>query len=93
MRIRIPALCQAIAVASYWLSRAPAALLVQLHSGAMRINQWLAGTQDSCALHRHLLSDRVLTSAIDDLYAGRVFYEKQGEGLGEYFFDTLFSEY
>ncbi len=35
---------------------------------------------------------RILTSAIDDLYAGRVFYEKQGEGLGEYFFDTLFSD-
>ncbi|MCK5130643.1 MAG: type II toxin-antitoxin system RelE/ParE family toxin [Candidatus Sabulitectum sp.] len=32
---------------------------------------------------------RILASAIDDLYAGRVFYEKQGEGLGEYFFDSL----
>ena len=42
------------------LSRAPAALLVQLHSGAMRINQCLAGTQNSGALCRHLLSDRVL---------------------------------
>ena len=35
---------------------------------------------------------RILASAIEDLYAGRVFYEKQGEGLGEYFFDTLFSD-
>ncbi len=75
MVISKPVPCQAIAVASCWLSvlslgtpsvraewlsRAPAALLVQLHSGAMRINQCLAETQDSCALHRHLLSDRVL---------------------------------
>ena len=35
---------------------------------------------------------RILSSAINDLYAGRVFYEKQGEGLGEYFFDSLFSD-
>ncbi len=34
---------------------------------------------------------RVLTSAIEDLFAGRVFYEKQGEGLGSYFFDSVFS--
>jgi len=26
------------------------------------------------------------------LYAGRLFYEKQGEGLGEYFFDSIFSD-
>lgn len=35
---------------------------------------------------------RILSSAVEDLHAGRVFYEKQGEGLGEYFFDTLFSD-
>ncbi len=35
---------------------------------------------------------KVLSSAIEDLYKGRLFYEKQGEGLGEYFFDSLFSE-
>ena len=35
---------------------------------------------------------KVLSSAIDDLYAGRLFYEKQGEGLGENFFDSLFSD-
>ena len=35
---------------------------------------------------------RILSSAINDLYAGRVFYEKQGEGLGDYFFDSLFSD-
>jgi len=35
---------------------------------------------------------RILSSALDDLYEGRLFYEKQGEGLGEYFFDSLFSD-
>jgi plasmid stabilization system protein ParE len=35
---------------------------------------------------------RLLSSAIEDLYKGRVFYDKQGEGLGEYFFDSLFSD-
>lgn len=30
---------------------------------------------------------RVLTSALEDLFAGREFYEDQGEGLGSYFFD------
>jgi hypothetical protein len=34
----------------------------------------------------------VLSSALEDLYEGRLFYEKQGEGLGEYFFDSLFSD-
>jgi plasmid stabilization system protein ParE len=35
---------------------------------------------------------KILSSAVEDLHAGRVFYEKQGDGLGEYFFDTLFSD-
>jgi plasmid stabilization system protein ParE len=35
---------------------------------------------------------KILSSAIEDLYEGRLFYEKQGEGLGEYFFDSLFSD-
>ncbi len=35
---------------------------------------------------------RVLSSAVDDLHAGRLFYARQGEGLGEYFFDSLFSD-
>jgi len=35
---------------------------------------------------------RILSSAVEDLYAGRLFYEKQAEGLGEYFFDSLFSD-
>jgi plasmid stabilization system protein ParE len=35
---------------------------------------------------------KLLSSALEDLYEGRVFYEKQGEGLGEYFFDSLFSD-
>lgn len=34
----------------------------------------------------------ILQSAVEDLYAGRVFYEKQGEGVGAYFFDSLFSD-
>jgi plasmid stabilization system protein ParE len=35
---------------------------------------------------------RLLSSALDDLTEGRLFYEKQGEGLGEYYFDSLFSD-
>ena len=35
---------------------------------------------------------KILSSAVEDLYAGRLSYEKQGEGLGEYFFDSLFSD-
>lgn len=35
---------------------------------------------------------KLLFSALEDLSNGRLFYEKQGEGLGEYFFDSLFSD-
>ena len=35
---------------------------------------------------------RVLRSAFDDLAAGRQFYERQEEGVGQYFFDSLFAE-
>jgi plasmid stabilization system protein ParE len=35
---------------------------------------------------------RILTSAFNDLAAGRTFYETQGEGLGDYFFDSVFSD-
>ena len=35
---------------------------------------------------------RVLTSAFNDLAAGRGFYDKQGEGLGDYFFDSVFAD-
>jgi plasmid stabilization system protein ParE len=35
---------------------------------------------------------KLLSSASEDLYEGRLFYERQGEGLGEYFFDSLFSD-
>lgn len=35
---------------------------------------------------------RVLDSAKEDLYNGRLFYELQGEGMGEYFFNSLFSD-
>ncbi len=35
---------------------------------------------------------RVLQSALDDLDRGRMFYERQLRGLGDYFLDSLFSE-
>jgi len=35
---------------------------------------------------------KILSSAVDDLYTARLFYEKQGIGIGEYFFDSLFSD-
>lgn len=35
---------------------------------------------------------RVLRSALEDLATGRRFYDRQAEGVGSYFFDSLFSE-
>jgi len=35
---------------------------------------------------------KILYSAVEDLHSGRIFYEKQSLGLGEYFFDSLFSD-
>jgi len=35
---------------------------------------------------------RILSSAYQDLKTGRIFYEKQSQNLGEYFFDSLFSD-
>ena len=35
---------------------------------------------------------RVLRSALEDLSAGRRFYDKHAAGVGGYFFDSLFSE-
>lgn len=35
---------------------------------------------------------RILDSALEDLDRGRLFYERQGEGLGVYFLDSLFAE-
>ena len=35
---------------------------------------------------------RILRPAFDDLAAGRRFYERQQAGVGDYFFDSLFSE-
>jgi len=35
---------------------------------------------------------RVLRSALEDLAAGRRFYELGRRGVGDYFFDSLFSE-
>jgi plasmid stabilization system protein ParE len=35
---------------------------------------------------------RILGSALGDLAEGRDFYERRGEGLGDYFLDSLFSD-
>ena len=35
---------------------------------------------------------RILASAINDLIAGRKIYDRQGEGLGDYFFDSIFAD-
>lgn len=35
---------------------------------------------------------RILTSAFEDLAEGREFYDQQGEGLGDYFFDSVFAD-
>ena len=35
---------------------------------------------------------RILTSALNDLAVGREFYDRQGEGLGAYFFDSVFAD-
>jgi hypothetical protein len=35
---------------------------------------------------------RLLSSAFNDLVRGRNFYEQQGDGLGGYFLDSLFSD-
>ena len=35
---------------------------------------------------------RILSSALEDLREGYEFYEKQAEGVGPYFMDSLFSD-
>jgi plasmid stabilization system protein ParE len=35
---------------------------------------------------------RILRPALEDLATGREFYDRQGEGVGAYFFDSLFAE-
>ena len=35
---------------------------------------------------------RILSSALNDLARGREFYDRQAEGIGDYFFDSLFSD-
>jgi hypothetical protein len=35
---------------------------------------------------------RVLRPALEDLASGREFYNQQREGVGDYYFDSLFSE-
>ena len=38
------------------------------------------------------MSIKILASASKDLDRGRIFYSRQGEGLGEYFLDSLASD-
>jgi hypothetical protein len=35
---------------------------------------------------------QILPSATEDLKNGRDFYDKQGEGLGQYFLDSVFGD-
>ncbi len=35
---------------------------------------------------------KILSSALEDLYEARLFYERQGVGGEDYFFDSLFSD-
>ncbi|MDZ7720936.1 MAG: hypothetical protein U5K72_19105 [Balneolaceae bacterium] len=35
---------------------------------------------------------KILNSALEDLHKSRLFYEEQDGGLGEYFFNSLFSD-
>ena len=35
---------------------------------------------------------RILRPALEDLAAGREFYDRQSSGVGSYFFDSLFAE-
>ncbi len=35
---------------------------------------------------------RILTSALHDLASGYEFYEKQGQGLGDYFYNSVFAD-
>jgi hypothetical protein len=35
---------------------------------------------------------RILSSACRDLVSGRAFYENQGVGMGDYFYDSVFSD-
>jgi hypothetical protein len=35
---------------------------------------------------------RILRTALDDMAAGRRFYKRQETGVGDYFFDSIFSE-
>ena len=35
---------------------------------------------------------RILRPALDDLASARQFYDLQQEGVGDYFFDSLFAE-
>jgi hypothetical protein len=51
----------------------------------------LASSKEAIAGHVSVKVS-ILPSAFNDLVEGRVFYDSQGEYLGDYFFNTLFSE-
>jgi hypothetical protein len=48
----------------------------------------LASSKEAIAGHVSV-KVRILSSAFTDLVDGRVFYDSQGEYLGDYFFNTL----
>lgn len=35
---------------------------------------------------------RILRRAIEDIAAGRRFYDRQGQAIGDYFFDSIFAD-
>ena len=43
-------------------------------------------------LRRKSMRIKLLQSAIQDLIDGHTFYEKQSQGVGEYFLDSLYSD-
>jgi hypothetical protein len=48
--------------------------------------------EDKLRVLEAIMRIKILHSAIDDLHSGRLFYERQVEGLGEYFFDSIFAD-
>jgi len=57
----------------------------------MARKKWLIGRKPSVSCVNDSMI-KILPSAIEDLHQGRLFYEKQQSELGEYFFNSLFSD-
>jgi hypothetical protein len=51
----------------------------------------LGGREEGVA-HAFGIKLRILRSALDDLAAGRGFYDRREKGVGDYFYDSLFAE-